>query len=331
MRSFSFLVQLSISSTCLFRIAVDARAQTGGGPTPQEVVIKAVDAGSRVKERKTLLTIHVDPYETLRTKLEPALSVLLPELPLAFEWRYSYPQILTSPRVVEAWRSDLPINQGIVFHVLDRLQDALGRQVEPNEAKYCQWTLSIVDESGEIFQYYAGNDGAAPPKELLWDGRNDRGDWVQVGHSYSPVYKFVTPDGSQHTAEDPLMRLATFTRQEPDGLHISLDLGALFGPTKILYAPDPQGTGVLRAVADYIKLHDEQVLSNVHVYGLTDESAKAQAVAVSDYLVGELMMESSGIVVKGEKADPLGQRVEILLQNRLRPAKNQSDTKRRRS
>ncbi len=316
MQSKGFWTRIGLSTTCILSIGIYSFAQTEGNPTPEEVVIKAVDLGPKVKERKPPLNIRIDPYESVRKRVsESPIYVLLPELPFSISWRHSHPDFLISPRVVETWRPDIH-NQGLVFHVFDKMGEALGQQLEANEAKYCQWTLSIVDEKGEMFQYYAGTDGVAPPRELLWNGRNDRGDWIQVGRSYSPLYKFVGPDGSQHTTEDSLLRLNSFVRSEADGVHISLDLGTLFGPRRDMVQLQPAGLDMLRSVADTIKLREDQLLSQIHVFGPTAELAKMEAAAISDYLLPELVLDIKTVTIKSEIAALADQRVEISLKNR---------------
>ena len=308
---------LPVLSACLVENALGSPPQPQEGSSlPQEVVVKGADVDRRVKLRKTPLNIQVDPYETVRTKQRPPLYILLPELPFSVDWRGSYPDFLSNPRVLEAWRSVFPKRQGVVFYVREKLEDALQRPLESNEAKYCQWSLNIVDENGDIFEYFTGETGAAPPKEFFWNGRNDRGDWIQVGHTYSPVYKFTGPEGSQYTAEGSLIRFDNFAHPESDGIHLSLASESLFGPKKSLREVEPDGVELLHATVDYIKLHDDEMLSGIRVFASTNEIAKAQAASVLGFLARELAMDSHDVTVYLAAANSSDQRVEITLRNR---------------
>ncbi|MDD5656151.1 MAG: hypothetical protein PHF00_02725 [Elusimicrobia bacterium] len=286
-----------------------------GGALPTEVLIKDKEGESKLNSLKPPLAIEVDPFETIKPSLEPDQSLLLAISPLTVSWRRTHPEVLDNSRVIQPWRMTFSQRPGIALRLRDQLFDILRRRLEPKEAKGYAWSLTIADEEGRVFHHYEGSSD--PPEELLWNGQNDQGEWIKAGRSYSAVYTFTDPSGSPHTTVGKPLLFKGIVHQEDTGLHISLDSSVLFGRTKTESALDlAVGYDLLRSASDLVKRRYSGMPVAVRVFASTKELADAQAAAIQEFLIKDLMTMSKNVGVDGARAAFSDQRVEIVLLNR---------------
>jgi hypothetical protein len=295
--------------------ALNASAQAPSGGMPAEVVIKAAGAGSKLNDQKPPLKIAVDPFETIRPSLAPDENLLLAVSPLTVSWRRTHPETVMNDRVIQPWRTTFSQRSGIGFKIKDQLESLLGGKLDAKEGRKWGWSLTIADEEGRVFHNYSGSGN--PPEELLWTGQNEQGEWVRAGRSYSAVYTFTSPDGSPRTTVGKPLMFKGIVHQEDTGLHLSLDSAALFGTSKS--AADvqaPGGEDLLRSAADLIKRKYSGIPISVRVFANTKELGDAQAKAILDVLLRELMVATRHIGVDATRAPFSDQRTEIVLLNR---------------
>ena len=291
-----------------------APAAPSGG-MPAEVVIKAEGAGSKLNDAKPPLKIDIDTFETIRPSLKPDENLLLAVSPLTVSWRRTHPEILMNERVIEPWRTTFSQRSGIGFKIKEQLESLLGGKLESKEARRWGWSLTIADEEGRVFHNYSGSGD--PPEELLWSGQNEQGEWVRAGRSYSAVYTFTSPDGSPRTTVGKPLLFKGIVHQEDTGLHLSLDSSALFGTSKnATELQAPAGPDLLRSAADLVKRKFTGIPISVRVFANTKELGDAQAKAVQDVLLRELMVAARHVSVDATRAPFSDQRVEIVLLNR---------------
>lgn len=297
-------------------LAVSAAADPAPAPgngLPTEVVVRG--EGGKLSDTKPPLKIAVDPFETIRADLQPDPNLLLAASPLTVSWRRTHPEFLMNERVVQPWRGTFSDRPGIPFRVREQLESALGSKLEDRQARAWRWSLSIADEQGRVFQHYGG--AGDPPVELLWSGQNEQGDWIGAGRSYSPVYGFTGPDGSQHTRVGAPLLFKGVVHQEDTGLHVTLDSAVLFGASKATSVVSaPAGADLLRSAADLIKRRDSGIPIAVRVFAKTEELGRAQAAAVQAYLLRALMVGPRYVTVEAERVPFSDQRVEVVLLNR---------------
>lgn len=289
-----------------------ASAQTGA--LPEEVVIKGQDIGAKIGAAKPPLNISMDRYETIRASLAPDRSLFLAQSRFITGWRHTHPEVLFNPRVIEAWRGIFGSRSGIAFNLVEQLQDVLPVPIGEDAVRKFQWSLTIADEEGRIFQQYEGKKD--PPAELLWNGQNAQGKWIQPGHTYSPVYKFVDPTGSPYTRVGKPIQVSSLARPELNGLVIGLDSEVLFGSEKAFSSPEKAGQSLLRDAADYIKRNYTDVSILIRIFAATKDLADSQGESVQTFLARELMMAPQGLTVQTDSAPYSDQRTEIILLNR---------------
>ena len=286
-------------------------APSGGLPT--EIVIRG--EGGKVSDSKPPLKIEVDPYETIRADLAPTESFQMANTPLTVSWQRTHPEYLMNERVAQPWRTTFSRRPGIPFRVREQLESVLGGAIDDRQARQWSWTLTIADEEGRVFQHYEGSSN--PPVEIVWNGQNKQGEWIGAGRSYSPVYAFTGPDGSQRTRVGALLQFKGVDYQEDTGHFLALDSMALFGPNKSASElQPPAGPDLLRSAADLIKRHYSGIPIMVRVFASTKELAAAQAAAVQSFLQRELMVAARHVTTESDRAPFSDQRVDVVVLNR---------------
>ncbi|MBI4052229.1 MAG: hypothetical protein HY400_06960 [Elusimicrobia bacterium] len=280
----------------------------------EEVVIKGEGTqGSSVS--KPALQMAVDTYQTIRESLKPNEALLLAESPMTFTWRRSHPDTLRNNRVIQPWRTTFSEQSEIVFQPIKKLAEILRRPIDAKEAKGYQWSLTIADEEGKMFQHFEGKGD--PPPEIQWSGKNLQGEWIKAGHAYSAVYLFVDPSGAPHTGVGRPLQFTGIVHQEEIGLFISLDSSILFGASKQADKIDkPRGENLLRSTADLIKRRYYGIPLRVRAYAKDVATADAQAQMAKENLVSELMVSPQSVALEGYAAPFSEQRVDLLLLNR---------------
>jgi hypothetical protein len=283
------------------------------GDMPDEVVIRA-SGKSKLKVNKPPLNIEIDPFESIRESLKPDQKLLLAESPLAVVWRRTHPEALRNARVIQPYLTTFSDRPGIVFRPRHELQEVLQRKLESKETRGFQWSLTVADEEGKVFQHYEGSSN--PPAEIVWSGENEQGEWIQAGSAYSPVYMFTDPGGTPYTRVGKPLRFKGIAHQERTGLHLSLDSAVLFGQAKADEKLSREGGLLVRSAADLVKRRFAGIPIRVESYAQSKALADRQASAVEAQLIRELMLLPQDISIDTLRTPYAEQRLEIVLLNR---------------
>ncbi|MBI4060151.1 MAG: hypothetical protein HY403_01845 [Elusimicrobia bacterium] len=126
------------------------------------------------------------------------------------------------------------------------------RELQAVEAKFSKdgkWDLVVADSQGKAFRKYSGE--GAPPEQLEFDGRGDGGEWLAVGHAYTPVLTYH--DGVRaRTAMGRPFALAGLSLDAPRAIWLAPR--ALFGSGA---GPElsAEGKAILREAAQLVQRH----------------------------------------------------------------------------
>lgn len=282
------------------------------GDMPSDITIRR---GQKLEVTKPTLNIEVDPFLSIRDSLDPDEALLLAESPLAVVWRRTHPEFIANERVIQPWLTTFSERPGIIFRPLEELYEVLQRKMEKKEARQYQWSLTIADEEGKVFQHYEGSSN--PPEQIIWSGQNEQGEWMQAGSAYSPIYMFTDQGGTPYTRVGTPLRFKGMLHQERDGLHVSLDSSVLFGMAKNQeHLAEPEGQDLLRSAADLIKRRHAGINIRVECYAGTKMLAESQCQVIEKVLQSELMILPQAITSDTLRVPYAQQRVEIILQNR---------------
>ncbi len=78
---------------------------------------------------------------------------------------------------------------------LDRFASGSLARFQPAVKGVERWSLLVVDSRGEVVREYTGEN--KPPKEIAWDGRNQAGEPVPPGLTYSYVFEAYDKAGNK--------------------------------------------------------------------------------------------------------------------------------------
>ena len=277
----------------------------------EDVVIKA-EQTQKPSIEKPPLQISFDPYETIRESLKPNESLLLAEHPETFVWKRTHPEILHNGRVIRPLEASISEELSIHFDLPHQFM-AAGKP-DSGQAKHYQWAVTIANEEGKVFQHFEGK--GYPLEELVWDGKNEKGESLKPGHPYSAVLLLTDPKGEPHTVVNSPLQFKGIVRKKDNDLFLSLDSNTLFGADKRAKHLLPQGENLLRESADWIKRRHFGFSIRVLAYGQDSESADSQAKLVKDFLVSELMVTPQTISIENYPAPSSEQRIDLVLLNR---------------
>lgn len=285
------------------------RAQEG---VLSDVVVKEQES-KLVFSDKPHLDLKADPFASIRKSLEPEDALLLADPPQAVTWKKTYSEFLNSLLVIRPGGVALSQRPRLVFHPRDELDRLVRRSVDDKDRNRYKWSLSIADADGNIFQRF---DGAGNmPEQVLWNGQNEKKDWLQAGQSYSPVYAFTDPFGMSYTGVGKALKFRGIVHEEDQKMVIVLDSSVLFGQDKRRQSlDDGEGLELLRSVADFVKRFYYRVPMNLRIYASDEALAMTQAKAFVHYFTAELLAKENEISSQAFKAPYLSQRVEVVLE-----------------
>lgn len=235
---------LASVAVCALLAAPAAPQQRGAVP---DVVIQAEDRRLITRDKPTLelplkldqpLQEDVESDDGVRARLPSDLSQTT-----AFVPGLSQSPLSASPSsnwIIAASRGE-PVR---VLFPRRELQ-----AVEASFAKGGRWELVVADSQGKAFRKYSGE--GAPPDQLEFDGRSDVGEWLAVGHAYTPVLTYH--DGTRaRTAMGRPFALAGLSLETPRAIWLSPR--ALFSP-----GANPElsleGKSILREASQLVLRH----------------------------------------------------------------------------
>ncbi|MEN3045408.1 MAG: hypothetical protein ABDH49_00245 [Candidatus Hydrothermales bacterium] len=198
--SFSFL---------LFLLNLYLSAQESQ-PPQQEVEIKAKYKG-KIEERKPIWKLNFDlldaAYEQFKSK------------GYIFDQRFGKGKIkpplpsLSSEELRKPWLRSIVLGEVGIFYPF------YGRDLK-------KWKLTILDGKGKIFRVFSGED--EPPSKIVWDGRNEKGEVLDVSLPYFYTAEAEDEAGNiSRTPEKPI-KLSGILWQDGVNFIISVDGNEIF-------------------------------------------------------------------------------------------------------
>lgn len=276
----------------------------------EDVVIKGEET-QKPSITRPPLQFFFDPSETIRDSLLLDESLLMAEHPQVFAWTKTHPQLLHNQRVIQPPEALIYEEPQIRFNLAQKLAEVLGKKMDKKELKLTQWKLTIADEEGKTFQDFQGK--GILEQDLVWNGRNEKGEWIQPGHAYSAVHIFTDPQGISYSIMGHPVQYKGIVRREENMLLLTLDSGVLFGADKKSMGIQPEGKKLLRSSADWVKRSHAGLSMRVRTFSQNQATALSQSNSVRDALMAELMIPAQNILLENAPAPFSEQRVELVL------------------
>lgn len=131
--------------------------------------------------------IQLDVKEIIESGTPQSESVLQAAKPIPSAEDFNNYNNLNSNQIVRPWMPLIPQPPLVTFY--------------PGLSKMAtkHWEFRVSDETGEVVKTIKGK--GLPPKQVDWDGENDRGQFITVGTLYS--YQFMTYDEHENVQTFP--------------------------------------------------------------------------------------------------------------------------------
>ncbi len=132
-------------------------------------------------------SIDLDVKEIIESGTAQTDHVMQETRPIPSEEDFQHYSVIDSNQVLRPWKSLIPEPPLVSF--------------KPGLAKVAskRWEFRVSDQTGENVKIIQGK--GVPPREINWDGRNERGEYIAVGTLYS--YQFLTFDEHENVHTFP--------------------------------------------------------------------------------------------------------------------------------
>jgi hypothetical protein len=275
--------------SCVFSLIVPCLAQSGRRPEQSGQLNNMVIEGEtriQVKGDKPAEVSDLDPKGYVENYIVAYIRENNPAENLAVSYPLYLPARLASDAVLSPWSGRL-----IEPPVLSLLVKT------PPGVKVADWRLIIASDQGKVFRTVKGK--GAMPSNITWDGMDDAGDPLWVGHPYAyslavldeyevPTYLF----GKSVTVRG-------FVYKTAGQLNIAIDTAMLFDKG---WALSSDGKIYARETQDRLRKFPDRKIT-VHVYGDDRDLAQKEAEMFRDYLEESLHLEKGTIAAKGYPPD----------------------------
>lgn len=166
------------------------------------------------------------------------------------------------------------------------------------------WTLTVSDDQGSVFRTIKGRGRL--PGRIDWDGLDEQGEPLRVGHDYSCALSAVDEFGIPYYIASKTVRLAGYVLPRPGRVRLWLDSAILFSPNAGL---SRDGQQALREARDRLRGFYRGAIA-VEAYARDAQLALQQAELVREFLARSLRLDAARIRARGHAADDYW-RVEI--------------------
>ncbi|MFH1259073.1 MAG: hypothetical protein ABII74_04570 [Elusimicrobiota bacterium] len=271
---FGVLISFILGLSCLF-------AEEAKDNLP-DVSIQG-EAKDKIEIKKSTPGIELNLPEIVDPSLEKTEELLKKTVPSPRKEDYEQFGELNSQQTASPWLEDVPQPPLIVFNP------------EKTQAKIIRWKLIINDEQGNIIRTIEGK--GYPVRGIVWEGINDKKDFIKVGSLYS--YKFVGFDaaGNSQTAMGEPFRLDWLRYEKKGKIFLEIYNPLLYTQNDISFLPSAKAK--LKRIVDLLR-ENSRYAFQIEFY--TDEKDLAiinrQKELLKNYLTEQLIVLPEDILVK---------------------------------
>ena len=270
------ITQLSLSLLLAGSITIPALHAEEQG-TPNVGANKAMEetVTGKVEEKlqinKPAPELDLDVKDIIESGTAQTDDVLQAAKPIPSSDDFAHYSTLSSNQVMRPWMPLIPEPPLVTFY--------------PGLSKVAarRWEFRVSDENGELVKVIKGK--GVPPRQIEWNGLNERGQFITVGTIYS--YQFVTFDehGNAHTFPGEPFQLDALRYEQKGKVVVEFANKRLFQDDKAGFRPIMQG--MWERALDVIRENSNKPLT-VEMYAdntkapLVEDRRQSLLTAVSD-------------------------------------------------
>ncbi|MBI2118762.1 MAG: hypothetical protein HYT97_03940 [Elusimicrobia bacterium] len=281
-------------------------------PQLPEVTIKGGDKKG-LEGEKPLLEIEVNSLEPALPALEIEEDLLQKNPEALRDERVGYPKTLSNVRTILPARTRLVKEPVKTFYPLREIVSEISSE---NLAK--GWEMVIADSEGHPFHTFKGK--SLPPAKILWTGRNETNQMMEVGKNYSTVLTCKDNRGQSRNLISKPFWFEGILHQEAKGLFISLSPNALFKEKEEntdQFKISELGVDLLKESADWIKRYAFTLPLEVEYYFIKEEPlAQTKAQIISKFLSDQLILPEGRIPIHTHPSQKNSEEIALIIGNR---------------
>lgn len=183
---------------------------------------------------------------------------------------------LSSEELRKAWL------QSIVREEIGFFNPFFGREVK-------EWNLKIFDSNNRVFRSYSGE--GQPPRIIKWDGRNEKGDVIDVSLDYFYIFWVKDAAGNEVKTVPKKIKLSGILYQEGVRWIVSIDGNEIFEKNK-----DRINSYSLLEEAKSIIKERARAKVNVIVYGKDPELTKKRYKRIMEWVEKNLKLPKGKVL-----------------------------------
>lgn len=281
-------------------------------PQLPEVIIKGGDKKG-LEDEKPLLEIDVNSLEPALPALEIEEDQLQKNPEALRDQKIGYSKTLSNARTILPARKRLVKEPIKTFYPL---RDILSEISSENVAK--GWEMVIADSEGHSFHTFKGK--SLPPANIIWNGRNETNQMMEVGKNYSTVLKYKDSRGQSRNFVSKPFWFEGIIHQESKGLFISLSPNVLFkekdeSPEQIKISE--LGIDLLKESSDWIKRYAFTLPLQVEYYFVKEETlAQVKAQIIAKFLSDQFIFSEGKISVHTIPSKKNSEEIALVIGNR---------------
>ena len=278
----------------------DAKQPDSSASAPLTEEIKG-EVKERLDIQKQPPSIELDSKEIVDSGTTRTDEVLQQAKPIPSDADFEHYANLNSNQVLQPWNPLIPEPPLVTFY--PGLSQVASKK----------WEFRVSDQGGDIVTVISGK--GVPPKEIQWDGKNDKGQYIRVGTIYS--YQFVTIDenGNAQTFPGEPFQVDALKYKSHGKIFVEFAQDSLF--TKDLATFQDTMKGLWARAIDVIRENSNKPLT-VEVYSdsvksnLAEERRQTLIKSISD----ATNIPSVDVHHSVEKLTDRGNIIRLVMQNR---------------
>ncbi|MFN0118221.1 MAG: hypothetical protein ACKVQC_08045 [Elusimicrobiota bacterium] len=230
-------------------------------PAPNEPMSETIrgEIKEQLDIQKQPPAIELDIKEIVESGTPQTETVLSGSKPIPSKEDFDNFSTIYSQQIIRAWMPLLPEPPLVTFY--------------PGLSKIAtkKWEFRVSDETGNIVKTIKGK--GIPPRQIEWNGLNERGVYITVGTIYS--YQFVTYDdnGNSQTFPGEPFQIDALLYQQKGKIFIEFADKKLFQENSSKIRPEMEG--LWERAIDVIRENSNQPLT-IEVYAESTKSTLAE-------------------------------------------------------
>lgn len=246
----------------------------------QEEISKEVIKGEylgKIDEKKPPTELKYDIFEVVKPYGQEGSNIYDIELQVHSEITSTPLPVLASNQIRKPWLGNILTPPITISNI------SVDRNVN-------QWELVITDAMGGLFRTFSGMGN--PPEAIEWDGRDTKGNMIDLGKNYSYYLRVVNEEKKSSFQLGKKVRVpALYWREELNSV-VRLDGRIVFKNNSSRISES--GMNLLEEAADYVRQDVDKRL-RVVVYSQNENLAMERTKRIANFLLDRIILPEKAI------------------------------------